>query len=56
MCVTLIGLLAYMLVREYFSEMAESALKFSSFYASGVYVLLFYICMYSGGVMEYSYK
>jgi len=36
---TLIGLLAYMLVGEYSLEVAESALKFSSFYAYGIYVL-----------------
>jgi len=48
--VTLIGLLACMLVGEYFPEMVDSALKFSSFYASRVYILLSYICMYSRGI------
>jgi len=56
--VTWIGLLACMLVGEYFLEMVESALKFP-FYASGVYILLSYVCMlvvthrfsYSDGVI-----
>jgi len=43
-----------LLVGEYLPEVAESSLKFS-FYAFGVFILS-YICMYSGGVMEYSYK
>jgi len=36
---TFIGLLACMLVGEYSLEVVESALTFSSFYASEVYVL-----------------
>jgi len=38
-CVTLIGLLACILVGDYFQETTDSTLKFSSYYAFEVYVL-----------------